>query len=272
MLAGPLASMLLGDLGADVVKVERPDGGDDTRAWGPPYRDGEATYYLGLNRNKRSLALDLGDAADVELARRLAAAGRRPDRVLPPRADGALGPRRRHAPRAQPAARHLLDHRLRDRGRGGAEPARLRLPAPGDGRPDERHRRGGRPAAEGRRRGRRPRLRAQRGDRDPGRAGRAGADRPRTPRRGLADGRVADGAAQPGLGLGARRGRPAPPRQPPPEHHAVRDLRLRGPADRRRGRQRPALRPPVRGARPARAAGRRALRHATARASPTPTR
>ena len=73
VLAGPLAAMLLGDLGADVVKVERPDGGDDTRAWGPPYRDGEATYYLGLNRNKRSLALDLGDDGDVELARRLAA-------------------------------------------------------------------------------------------------------------------------------------------------------------------------------------------------------
>src|SRR5215217_4770420 len=72
VLAGPLASMLLGDLGADVVKVERPDGGDDTRAWGPPWRDGEATYYLGLNRNKRSLALDLGDPEDVELARRLA--------------------------------------------------------------------------------------------------------------------------------------------------------------------------------------------------------
>ena len=72
VLAGPLAAMLLGDLGADVVKVERPDGGDDTRAWGPPWRDRQATYYLGLNRNKRSLALDLGDPADVELARRLA--------------------------------------------------------------------------------------------------------------------------------------------------------------------------------------------------------
>ena len=72
VLAGPLAAMLLGDLGADVIKVERPDGGDDTRHWGPPYRDGEATYYLGLNRNKRSLALDLGDPRDVELARRLA--------------------------------------------------------------------------------------------------------------------------------------------------------------------------------------------------------
>ncbi|HTE64411.1 MAG TPA: CoA transferase [Solirubrobacteraceae bacterium] len=83
VLAGPLATMLLGDLGADVVKVERPDGGDDTRAWGPPWRERsggegsardrrEATYYLGLNRNKRSLALDLGDPDDLELARRLA--------------------------------------------------------------------------------------------------------------------------------------------------------------------------------------------------------
>ena len=72
VLAGPYASMLLGDLGADVIKVERPDGGDDTRAWGPPWREGESTYYLGLNRNKRSVALDLGAPADLGLARRLA--------------------------------------------------------------------------------------------------------------------------------------------------------------------------------------------------------
>lgn len=72
VLAGPLAAMLLGDLGADVVKVERPDGGDDTRAWGPPWRDGVSTYYLGLNRNKRSIALDLKDDGDLELARELA--------------------------------------------------------------------------------------------------------------------------------------------------------------------------------------------------------
>jgi crotonobetainyl-CoA:carnitine CoA-transferase CaiB-like acyl-CoA transferase len=71
VLAGPLAAMLLGDLGADVVKVERPDGGDDTRHWGPPWRDGVATYYLALNRNKRSLTLDLGDEDDRALARRL---------------------------------------------------------------------------------------------------------------------------------------------------------------------------------------------------------
>src|SRR4051812_6028088 len=71
--------MLLGDLGADVIKVERPDGGDDTRHWGPPWRDGVATYYLALNRNKRSLTLDLDDEDDRALARRL---GERADVLL----------------------------------------------------------------------------------------------------------------------------------------------------------------------------------------------
>jgi crotonobetainyl-CoA:carnitine CoA-transferase CaiB-like acyl-CoA transferase len=71
VLAGPYASMLLGDLGADVIKVERPGTGDDTRAWGPPWRDGVSTYFLGLNRNKRSVALDLADPADRDLARTL---------------------------------------------------------------------------------------------------------------------------------------------------------------------------------------------------------
>jgi crotonobetainyl-CoA:carnitine CoA-transferase CaiB-like acyl-CoA transferase len=71
VLAGPYASMLLGDLGADVVKVERPDGGDDTRAWGPPWRGDDATYYLGLNRNKRSVTLNLTDEGDRALARTL---------------------------------------------------------------------------------------------------------------------------------------------------------------------------------------------------------
>ena len=59
VLAGPYATMLLAALGAEVVKVERPGGGDDTRAWGPPWREGESTYFLGVNRNKRSAALDL---------------------------------------------------------------------------------------------------------------------------------------------------------------------------------------------------------------------
>ncbi len=74
VLAGPLATMLLADHGATVVKVERPGAGDDTRAWGPP-RDaaGTATYFLSVNRNKRSLALDLQDPDDLALARELAA-------------------------------------------------------------------------------------------------------------------------------------------------------------------------------------------------------
>lgn len=72
VLAGPYATMLLADLGAEVVKVERPGTGDDTRAWGPPYADGEATYFLGVNRNKRSIALDLADAEDAAVARELA--------------------------------------------------------------------------------------------------------------------------------------------------------------------------------------------------------
>jgi crotonobetainyl-CoA:carnitine CoA-transferase CaiB-like acyl-CoA transferase len=66
VLAGPLCAMVLADLGADVVKVERPDGGDDTRGWGP-------TYFLGLNRGKRSVALDLKDSTDRALAFELCA-------------------------------------------------------------------------------------------------------------------------------------------------------------------------------------------------------
>jgi crotonobetainyl-CoA:carnitine CoA-transferase CaiB-like acyl-CoA transferase len=73
VLAGPLCTMTLGDLGADVVKVERPDGGDDTRTWGPPFVDEGATYYLALNRNKRSVTLDLKDRGDLALARELCA-------------------------------------------------------------------------------------------------------------------------------------------------------------------------------------------------------
>jgi len=73
VLAGPLCTMMLGDLGASVLKVERPEGGDDTRGWGPPFDErGESAYFLSVNRNKLSLTADFADPADVELLMKLA--------------------------------------------------------------------------------------------------------------------------------------------------------------------------------------------------------
>ena len=73
VLAGPLTTMMLGDLGADVIKVERPGTGDDTRTWGPPFDNrGESAYYLSVNRNKKSVALDLENAGDRDLILELA--------------------------------------------------------------------------------------------------------------------------------------------------------------------------------------------------------
>lgn len=71
VLAGPLATSTLADLGARVIKVERPDGGDDTRAWGPPWTPSGAVYFESVNRSKESVALDLRDAADRTTAHRL---------------------------------------------------------------------------------------------------------------------------------------------------------------------------------------------------------
>jgi len=72
ILAGPYCTMILGDQGADVIKVERPGAGDDTRSWGPPFAGGEAAYYLCCNRNKRSITVDLKDAEGAELVTELA--------------------------------------------------------------------------------------------------------------------------------------------------------------------------------------------------------
>lgn len=72
VLAAPFATMALGELGASVIKVERPSGGDETRQWGPPFVGGESTYFLSANRNKRSIALDLSTAADQAVVRDLA--------------------------------------------------------------------------------------------------------------------------------------------------------------------------------------------------------
>ncbi|MDA2807673.1 CaiB/BaiF CoA transferase family protein [Nocardiopsis suaedae] len=73
VLAGPYATMLLADLGAEVVKVEHPGHGDDTRAWGPPHAGGEAAYYLAVNRGKRSLAVDVKDPDGRAAVRELCA-------------------------------------------------------------------------------------------------------------------------------------------------------------------------------------------------------
>ncbi|NNF78204.1 MAG: CoA transferase, partial [Rhizobiales bacterium] len=79
ILAGPTMTQTLGDFGADIIKVERPGAGDDTRAWGPPYVTGtdgrplpESAYYLAANRNKRSIAIDMASADGAALIRKLA--------------------------------------------------------------------------------------------------------------------------------------------------------------------------------------------------------
>jgi len=74
VLAGPLSAMFLGDLGAEVIKVERPGRGDDTRAWGPPFADGESAYYLNINRNKRSMTLNLAEERGREILGEMIAA------------------------------------------------------------------------------------------------------------------------------------------------------------------------------------------------------
>jgi len=71
ILAGPFCTMTLGDMGADVVKIENPGSGDDTRNWGPPFVETESAYFLGVNRNKRSVTLDLKSARGQDILRRL---------------------------------------------------------------------------------------------------------------------------------------------------------------------------------------------------------
>src|SRR4051812_27125386 len=86
VLAGPYCSMILGDMGADVIKVEHPSG-DETRTWGPPFIEGESAYYLAVNRNKRSLVADFRNDADRDLILRIA---RRADVLVENFLPGAL--------------------------------------------------------------------------------------------------------------------------------------------------------------------------------------
>eukprot|EP00063_Salmo_salar_P061214 XP_014036049.1 PREDICTED: succinate--hydroxymethylglutarate CoA-transferase-like [Salmo salar] len=67
VLAGPFATMILGDLGAEIIKVERPGAGDDTRSWGPPFVGDESAYFLSVNRNKKSVAVNLKDPRGAKI-------------------------------------------------------------------------------------------------------------------------------------------------------------------------------------------------------------
>ena len=105
VLAGPYATMLLGDLGAEVWKIEKPGAGDETRAWGPPFVGRESAYYLSVNRNKRSAALDFRDARDREAIRRAALAA---DVVVENYLPGALAPYGLDAPSLRRANPELV--------------------------------------------------------------------------------------------------------------------------------------------------------------------
>ena len=179
VLAGPLCTMVLGDLGADVIKVERPGTGDDTRTWGPPWAQGpdgrESAYYLSVNRNKRSVAADLKAEDGRALVRRLA---RDADVVVENFAPGMLdgwGLGYAGLSRREPAPGLLLDHGIRVGWAGGGA-AGLRFRGAGAGGVDVDYGRARGYAGEGRRCGGGRADGAERRHRHPCRAARAGCD------------------------------------------------------------------------------------------------
>ena len=243
-----------------MVKVERPDGGDDTRAWGPPFVDEGSTYYLGLNRNKRSVTLDLKDPADVALARELCA---RADVVVEsfrPGTSERLGLGYDEVARTNPGVVYCSISAFGSGERAAALPGYdLLLQAMSGlmsvtGEPD------GRPLKVGAAlidmicglfatNGILAALRARERD---GHGQHVEVS--------LMDSALA-APAQPGLRAPQRRRRPGPHGQPPPVDRPLRDVRGGRRRLRRRGRQRHDLRPAVRCRRAPAAGRRRALRH-----------
>ena len=218
VLAGPYATMMLADFGADVVKIEPPTG-DDTRHWTPPVdATGQATYFGSVNRNKRSVALDLTDAAGRAEAQRLAATADVVIENFRPGVMARFGLSFEDVHACEPRRRLLLDHGVRH-GRW-CRARRLRPARAGRRRAHVDHRRARRRAGEGRRRARRRAHRPERVRRHPARPARARQYRPWAARRGEPRAEPALGADQPG-GVDARHRRRAPAaRQRAPQHRA----------------------------------------------------
>ena len=260
VVAGPVCTMTLADLGADVVKVERPGAGDDTRRWGPPYLGDQASYFLALNRNKRSLTLDFKDERGKQIVRKLA---READVVVENYKAGTLdrlGLGLRGAAQGQPRADLGVDHRLRaERSQQG--PAWLRLRHPGTRRPDEHHRRARRAADERGRAHRRHHRCVQRGHLGAGGTAGARPDGQGTALRDLAAGHSGGVVDQPGEQLPDGRRHAPPVGQPPPQHHTLRVVPRQGHVVQHRGGQRRPVPSPLRGAGRRRTAGRPSLRH-----------
>ena len=148
VLAGPYCAMVLADLGADVVKVERPGSGDPTRAWGPPFVEGESTYYLCVNRGKRSITVDLATPRRARWCAGCGPLGHRRRELAAGRPRAARA-RTRDPARRAPALCGARSSAIRED--GPTRCARLRLRDPGRGRDHVDHRRAGRAAVEGRR-------------------------------------------------------------------------------------------------------------------------
>ena len=138
VLAGPWATQLLGDLGAEIIKIEHPVRGDDTRSWGPPFQFGEdgdtreASYFLSANRNKKSVCVDISTEAGQSVIRELSASS---DVLVENFKTGTL---EKYSQTYQPPSYLLFHNRLWPDG-PLCRPARIRPVDSGNGRSDERH-------------------------------------------------------------------------------------------------------------------------------------
>ena len=247
VLSGPYCTMVLGDLGARIIKVEQPGKGDDTRHWGPPFVGEESAYFLSINRNKESVTLDFKPAEGREVLERLDRARRRARRELPSRARSiapALAGRRcatgsrawstRRSPATDRPAR-AADEAGYDavmQAEGGLMSVTGDADRPGLSARRGDHRHGGGPL-----------LRARH------HRGAAGARAIRTrPARRHRHARHHGGAAHlPGRELVHDRRDAEAARQPPRHHRAVRNVHDQGRRDRDRGRQRRDLEAVLRG-------------------------